>query len=79
MATIRNPDAIAAIQIRAQIGAVKLEQKGMTRRGRSMSAMLKDVYGLPKSASYDQVLEKLNEEVAKLDKKLGMPPTGSQP
>lgn len=70
MTTISNPLAIRAVQIRAQISAVKLEKLGMRRRGRSVSAMLKDFYGLPKRASYDDLLESLNDDLANTDEQL---------
>lgn len=64
---INNGLAIRAAQLRAQIGAVKLEKKGFRRRGRSLSAMLKPMYDLPMNSSHDTLLELLQEELALTD------------
>jgi hypothetical protein len=67
MTIVTSALGIRAVQLRAQIGAVKLEKKGMRRRGRSVSAMLKDFYGLPKRASYDALLASLQDDLANVE------------
>lgn len=64
---ITDPNCIRAVQIRAQISAVKLEKLGMKRRGRSLTVMLKEFYGLPKRSSYDDVLASLNDDLKAMD------------
>ena len=70
MSTISHPLAIRAMQLRTQISAVKCEKRGMRRRGRSVTAMLKDFYGLPRGANHDTVLASLNDELANVDEQL---------
>lgn len=67
MTTTSTPLGIRAVQLRAQIGAVNLEKLGMRRRGRSISAQLKEFYGLPKRASYDDLLESLRDDLRNTD------------
>ena len=67
MSTISSPLAIRAMQLRTQISAVKLEKLGMRRRGRSVSAMLKGFYGLPRRATHDDVLASLRDDLANID------------
>lgn len=55
------------MQIRAQMGAVKLEKSGFKVRGRSISVRLKEFYGLPKRASYDDVLASLADDLKAVD------------
>ena len=43
---IDTPEGIALFQLRAQIGALRLEVLGMTRRGRSMYSIAKQHYNL---------------------------------
>ncbi len=69
---VTNPDAIRAVQIVAQRGAVKLEKLGMTRRGPSITSQLKKHYGLKRSASYDDVIAQLNSDLATINAKLGI-------
>ena len=70
MTMITNPLAIRAVQLRAQMSAVNLESLGMRRRGRSISAMLKEFYGLPKSASYSTLLESLKDDLDNVHEQL---------
>ena len=57
-----TPEAIAKFQLRALLGAVQLEAKGMTRRGRSATVLAKEQLGLPKSTPREVVIAKLREK-----------------
>lgn len=58
-------DAITHFQLLAWRGAVKLEALGMTRHGRSATAIVRDHFKMKKGTPRDKVLERLNEEIAK--------------
>lgn len=68
MTSVSNPDAIRLLQMRAQLGALKLEARGMKRKGRSMSAMLKDHWGIPQSTSRAKVQERLEALIEEAEK-----------
>ena len=61
--TIRGSQAIRCAQLRAQLGALKLEMRGMTRRGQSMSAMLKAHFGMNPRAGRAAVMTRLLQEI----------------
>lgn len=75
MTSITNPKAIRAVQLTAQIGAVKMEGLGLRRRGQSVTAMLKKHYGLKRTAKREEVLERLNEEREAIHRELMGSPT----
>lgn len=54
---------VGVFQLVAQRAAVKLEKLGMTRRGPSITSLLKKQYGLKRSATYDEVLARLNQDI----------------
>ena len=59
------PDSLVdRVQLLARRSALKLEIKGLTRRGRSAYAICKEVYGL--KGSKEKVLEQMNELVNNL-------------
>ena len=61
MTTINTPEGIDFAQLCALKGALSLECKGMTRRGRSAYAIAKERYGLRGSKA--KVLEQLQRMV----------------
>ena len=54
---------VQAFQLLAQRGAVKLEKLGMTRRGPSITSLLRKHYGLKPRATHDEVLAKLQADI----------------
>lgn len=70
MGTVTNPNAIHALQIRAQISAVKLEKLGMRRSGGNLTPRLKKFYGLPRTAKHEELLGIMKEHLRRLDEKL---------
>lgn len=67
---ITDPNIIRAVQLRAQIGAVKLEKKGFRHSGGNITPQLKKFYGLPRTAKHDDVLASLQDEVSALDEQI---------
>lgn len=67
MTTITNPNAIRCVQLRAQISVIKLEARGMKRRGPSLTSQLKKFYDMPMRSSYDDVLQSLKDDLAQAD------------
>lgn len=57
--SITGEKAIRSFQLKAQMSAVKLEKLGMKHSGGNITPKLKKHYGLPRTATYDQVLERL--------------------
>jgi hypothetical protein len=47
--------------------AIGLEAKGMTRRGRSVTAIVRDHFKMKKGTSRMAVWQRLNEEIAKYE------------
>lgn len=70
MSTVTGQLAIRAVQLRAQIGAVKLEKLGLRRSGGNITPQLKKFYGLPRTAKHDDVLASLHDDVANVDEQL---------
>lgn len=66
MSTADNPNAIHVFHLCALKGAVKLEQKGLRRRGRSAKAIAIDELKLPKGAKYEEVIKALEDRIAEL-------------
>lgn len=60
-------DAIVRFQLVAQRSAVRLEKLGMTRRGRSVTAMLKEKYGMKRNATHDAVIDRITKDIAEID------------
>jgi len=56
-AIVATGDGIAIFQLLALRGAVKLEQRGLKRRGPSAASCARRQLGLKPRASYDQILE----------------------
>jgi hypothetical protein len=44
-------------------GAIKLEKRGLRRRGRSAKSIAIEELGLPKGASHDEVIEALTRKI----------------
>jgi hypothetical protein len=63
---VDTPEGIAFFQLCARRGALKLELRGMKRRGRSAYSICKEVYGL--KGSRESVLNQLNEMIEKVTK-----------
>lgn len=66
MTVIDTPDGIEFVRLCALKGALHLETLGMTRRGRSVYAIVKDEFGFKgnKQKVYDQLcayIEKIKE------------------
>ena len=61
---IDTPDGIAFVQLLARRGALRLEIRGMHRRGRSAYAICKEVYGL--KGNRESVLAQLNSMIANI-------------
>lgn len=55
--------SLRAFRIRTQMRAVKLERVGMKHSGGNLTPKLKEFYQLPKRASYDALLKKMQEEL----------------
>lgn len=70
MSTVSHPLAIRCVQLSAQIGAVKLEKIGMKRRGRALTPMLKEFYGMKRSSSYDEVIARLEADRSETEAQL---------
>ena len=62
-AIIDTPEKIARFQLVVWRGAVKLEKLGMKRRGKSCVSIVRQHFGMKKTASFDEVLERLNREL----------------
>jgi hypothetical protein len=61
-----TPESIFFTRLLALRGAVKLEMRGMKRRGRSASVVAKELLGISKSARRKKVLEKLDEAIEQM-------------
>lgn len=57
------PEQIKRFQLMSQRSAVKLEKLGMKHSGGNITPKLKRKYNLPRTATYDQVIVKLTEEI----------------
>lgn len=68
MVVANTPADIAAFQIIALKGAVKLEMLGMKRRGRAATVIAREQFNLPKSMSKSKVYEFLVAKVEELIK-----------
>jgi hypothetical protein len=64
---VRGSKLIRLAQLRAQLGALKLEAKGMRRRGRSLTAMLRDHYRLPMRCTRAGVIAAVEHEIEVLE------------
>lgn len=60
MTVLNTPEQIDRFRLATLRAMLKLEMKGMTRRGRSAYALLKD---MGYKGTREKVLEKLNEEL----------------
>lgn len=60
MTALTTPEQIDRFRLATLRSALKLEMKGMTRRGKSAYALLK---GMGYKGTREKVLEKLNEEL----------------
>jgi hypothetical protein len=67
MSMVRGSKLIRLAQLRAQLGALKLEAKGMRRRGRSLTAMLRDYYRLPPRCTRAGVIAAVEREIELLE------------
>lgn len=57
---------IQRFQLHTQIRAVQLEQMGMKHSGGNITPKLKSFYKLPRTATHEQVIEKLKHELEKM-------------
>lgn len=62
MTTITG-DAIQQFQIRTQIRAVRLEKLGMKHSRGNITPKLKKHYGMKRSATHDEVIQRLEQEL----------------
>lgn len=67
MTTITGADNIRRFQLVTQRAAVKLEKLGMTRRGPSLTSMLRKQYGMKRNATHDEVIARLNTDIEGID------------
>lgn len=70
MTSVTHSIAIRALQLRTAKRAIGLESKGMARRGRSVTSMYRDYFGLPARASRDKVIAAIDAKIAELDAEL---------
>lgn len=63
MTTVTDPRAIRIIQLSTQRAAVRLEAKGLRRSGPSVTSLMKKAYGLPRHASYEDVLASIDDDL----------------
>ena len=66
--TLDNESAIAIYRLAVLRSAVKMEVLGMTRRGRSATAIVKDELGLKRTLKDIEVLAYLDYAIAKLNR-----------
>lgn len=66
MQVFDTPEAIHYFRLVAQRGAVKLEALGMKHSNGNVTPKLKAHYGLKRTATYQQVIAKLEEELTQL-------------
>lgn len=66
MTVIDTPEGIQFAKLCALRGAVKMELRGMRRRGRSATVLAKELLGLQNSTSREKTLEALNREINRL-------------
>lgn len=59
--------AIARFQLVVLKGAVKLESKGMKRRGRSATTIVRQMFNEPASTSRDVLIQKLEAAIQEFD------------
>lgn len=59
-----TPEKIKLVQLLSLRGAVKLEARGIKRRGRSATAIAKQYLGLSRGTNRNKVLEGLEAEIA---------------
>lgn len=70
MQIITDSNAINAFRLATLISAAKLEAKGLKRRGRSATVILKEELGLSKRSSRDGAIRMGEEKLAKLREEL---------
>ncbi len=68
MSTLNNETAIAIYRLAVLRSAVKMECLGMTRRGRSATAIVKKELGLKRTLKSIEVLAILDYTIAKLNR-----------
>lgn len=61
MTMLTTPEQIKMFQYRQLIWAIKLEDLGMKRRGRSARAVAKEMLGLPRGTKSEDVILRLRE------------------
>ena len=62
MGTITG-EAIPRFQLIVQRSAIKLEKLGMKHSGGNVTPWLKKHFGLPRSATHDDVIARINQEL----------------
>lgn len=67
MATITNPVHIRILGLKTALRALRLEARGMTRRGRSVTAVYRDYFDLPARCSRATVIKRVEQEIDKLE------------
>ena len=67
MSSITSPNGIKIFQIKAQIQCVKMEALGMRHSHGNVTPRLKKHYGLSRNARPEEVIERLNLEIDKLE------------
>lgn len=70
MTSITNPNAIKALQLRTALRAIRLEERGMTRRGRSVTAMYREHYGMKPRAPRSEVVAAIQNDLQELEASL---------
>jgi hypothetical protein len=62
MPTIAKPNP-TLIQLIVWKSAIKLEKLGMKRRGRLVLSIAKEHFGMPKRATHDEVIARIQKEI----------------
>jgi hypothetical protein len=61
--TTLTGNALTYFQLVSLKGAVKLEAKGMKRRGKSATMIVRQMFNLPVGTSRDVLVERLEQEI----------------
>ncbi len=60
---VDTPEGIYFYRLLAMRGALKLEMRGLRRRGRSVASIAKEMFKLPKSCRNEVALVRLEHEI----------------
>ena len=63
MSTVLTGNALSRFQLCALKSAVKLEDKGMKRHGKSATMIVKQMFNLPVGTPRSQLIERLEQEI----------------